>query len=329
MKPLVVTLGEPAGIGPDVVLLAAEKRTLGNSPYWVVADRNLLEARAKQLNLGVSFHAFEGALPANPNPGHIWVEHVPMPTPILVGQPSPSNASYVLKTLEIATNHCLKKHAQGLVTGPIHKGVICEAGYSFRGHTEFLQHQSDVPMTQMLFVHPQLKVALLTTHVPLKEVSDHLQADSLKAHIRCLAKGLTQYWGYPSPRIGVLGLNPHAGENGTLGTEEQRCIIPVIHALKNEGLNLSGPLSGDTAFSPGIRTQFDALLAMYHDQALAPLKALGFGEAVNMTLGLPFLRTSVDHGTAFHLAGTGLADPSSFVAAFQLARQLSTHWEPA
>lgn len=323
MKALVVTPGEPAGIGPDIVLMAACRGKLMDFPYYVVADSALLKNRAEQLSLPVVLHTMEPeqsitVLPQN----HLWVYHAPLKQPVLTGHPHSINAKYVLKTLEVATEACLKKQALGMVTGPVHKATICESGQVFSGHTEFLALKTKSPMTQMLFVHPAFKVALLTTHIPLKMVSTSLNQALIQQHIEMLSHGLNKYWNLTHPKIGVLGLNPHAGENGHLGSEEQQIIIPAIKACQQKGIAVLGPLSGDTAFCPKLRNSVDALLAMYHDQALAPIKALGFGEAVNMTLGLPFLRTSVDHGTAFSLAGQGTADPSSFETAFNLAANL-------
>ena len=239
------------------------------------------------------------------------------------GTLDPGNAEYVLDTLREATSQILAGHAAAMVTGPVHKGVINDAGIAFSGHTEFLAELAGVDRVVMMLVAGGLRVALATTHLPLRAVPEAVTAAGLRETLRIIQHDLTSRFGIVRPRIAVLGLNPHAGEGGHLGSEEIDIIEPVVVELKTEGMRLDGPLPADTAFVPRYLERFDAVLAMYHDQGLPVLKHAGFGHAVNVTLGLPFIRTSVDHGTALDLAGTGKADSGSMNAAIELARKMS------
>ncbi|WP_267257255.1 4-hydroxythreonine-4-phosphate dehydrogenase PdxA [Coxiella endosymbiont of Ornithodoros maritimus] len=306
MKSIAITLGDPAGIGPDILIKLAQHNL--SVPLYVIADQDLLANRANKLGL---------TLPSN-----LVIQHVPLKKPCLIGKPNPANAEYILETLHIAATGCQRNDHKAMVTGPVSKAVINKAGIAFTGHTEWLAKLAGVQRTVMLFVTNKLKVALYTTHIPLADVPSSLAPSTLKESIQILQKGLQKYFSIPNPRIIICGLNPHAGENGYLGKEEINVIEPVVKALNTEGFLLTGPLPADTAFTPSHSHHADAILALYHDQGLPVVKALGFGQAVNVTLGLPFLRTSVDHGTAFDLAGTDRADESSLLAAVKLAATL-------
>lgn len=310
MKPIAITAGEPAGIGPDLIIqLSHQKKILNN--ILVIADPELLRERAEQLQL--------------PFPKNLNIFPVSLKKKSVPGKLNPANASYVLKTLEIAAQGCLEKKFSAIVTGPVHKGVINDNGVNFSGHTEFFAQYTKTNHVVMLMVADQLRVALATTHLPLRNVADAITPTLLINTIKILHRDLQNYFGIKNPNILVCGLNPHAGENGHCGHEEIDIIIPVLNQLRSEGLNLQGPVPADTAFLPKLLTQTDAVLAMYHDQGLPVLKHDGFDRAVNVTLGLPFIRTSVDHGTALELAGTGKADTGSFLAAIELVYELNTH----
>ena len=319
---LVITPGEPAGIGPDLILQSA--RTDDASDWLVVADPDLLAARARQLGLRIDIQTVTPEAPRQPHRAdtlRVWP--VPLAAPATTGRLNPANADYVLTTLRLATDACLQGQADALVTGPVQKSVINDAGIPFTGHTEFLAERCGAPLPVMLLVAGALRVALVTTHLPLRAVADAITPDRLQDILHILHHDLQQRFRIDCPRILVCGLNPHAGESGHLGREEQQVIAPVVATLRAQGLNLRGPLPADTAFTPHWLQQADAVLAMYHDQGLPTLKHAGFGEAVNITLGLPILRTSVDHGTALDLAGSGRADTGSFMAAMRLAGDLA------
>lgn len=318
--PIAITPGEPAGIGPDIVLqLALES---GPVPWVCIADPELMAERAHQLGLDIKIRIQQGDTPYSHHSGELLVIPVSLTTPVQTGQLNADNAAYVLETLRLATDGCLNHQFTALVTGPVHKGIINLAGIPFSGHTEWLADHSHTPMVVMMLATEGLRVALVTTHLPLKEVSEAISAERLNAIIRILHTDLQNKFALPRPKIMVLGLNPHAGEDGHLGREEIDTIIPVLENLRTEGMDLLGPLPADTAFSPDKLTQVDAVLAMYHDQGLPVLKHMGFGKAINITLGLPFIRTSVDHGTALELAGTGQANMASLRAALELAAVL-------
>lgn len=320
-KRILITPGEPAGVGPDITLLAAQKHW--DAELIAVADPNLLLERAKLL--GLPIHLSEVNFHSSPNihlPGHLQIVPVSLSVPARPAILDSSNAAYVLETLKIAANLCLQGQAHAIVTGPVHKGIINQAGVSFSGHTEFFAEQAHVTHTVMFFIVDQLKVALLTTHLPLAKVSSTINKDLLQHTITLLHQSLQHAFDIIKPRILVCGLNPHAGEGGYLGREEIDIIDPALAELRQQGYDLEGPLPADTLFTPHVLTRGDAVLAMYHDQALPLVKYLGFGHAVNMTLGLPFIRTSVDHGTALDKAGTMAVDSGSLSAALSLAIQL-------
>jgi 4-hydroxythreonine-4-phosphate dehydrogenase len=307
------TPGEPAGIGPDLAVIYAQKKIRKN--LLVFTDPDLLLARAKNLNLSIKIKEKN----STSTPGEICVFPVKANTQAEVGVLNDKNAQFVLNTLDIATQHCLDKHCDALVTGPVHKGIINQSGIDFTGHTEYLANLTNTPKTVMVLATEGLRVALATTHIPLSSVAQHIQADSLEQTIRIIHNSLQGY-GIADPHIVVCGLNPHAGEDGYLGSEEIEIINPLIKQLNHQGLNLSGSVPADTAFTPDALKGVDCVLAMYHDQGLPVLKTLGFKKAVNITLGLPFIRTSVDHGTALNLAGTGNISLGSLHTALDYAQ---------
>ena len=290
----------------------------------VVADPVLLEEAARQSNRSISIRDWTpGQVPGNTGPETLQCLAIPLRDRCDPGVLNPANAEYVLDTLQQAASVVMDGQAAGLVTGPVHKGVINDAGYVFSGHTEFLADLAGVDQVVMMLVAGDLRVALATTHLPLRDVPEAIDRGSLRETLQIIQRDLTGRCGIVRPRIAVLGLNPHAGEGGHLGREEIEVIEPVIAELQDQGMELDGPLPADTAFVPRHLERFDAVLAMYHDQGLPVLKYAGFGHAVNVTLGLPFIRTSVDHGTALDLAGTGRADSGSMRAAIELARRMT------
>ena len=319
---LALTPGEPAGIGPDLCIqLAAQAR---EHELVVIADPDLLRERARQLGLPLRPGIFDPALPPAPGaPGELRVLPVPLARPATPGRLDPANAGYVLKTLEQAVDGCLDGTFAALVTGPVHKGVINQAGISFTGHTEFLAERTGGTQPVMMLATPGLRVALATTHLPLREVPDAITTPRLERVLRILDQALRHRFHIERPRILVCGLNPHAGEDGHLGREEVEIIEPLLARLRNQGMDLRGPLPADTLFTPSRLEKADAVLAMYHDQGLPVLKHLGFGQAVNVTLGLPITRTSVDHGTALELAGTGRAGTGSLACAIRVAAEMA------
>ena len=318
-KRLLITPGEPAGIGPDLLIQLAQEAKAHD--WLVIADPALLESRAKQLNLPLTIQISEK--PLTRTKSCLPVFPVALKAPTQAGKLAAANADYVLATLTQAVALINAKTADAMVTGPVHKGIINHAGKPFLGHTEFFAELTQTQQTVMLFVvQNQMKVALVTTHLPLAEVQKAITADKLSKVIHTLHNGLQQTFRIANPRILVCGLNPHAGEGGVLGQEEISVIQPVLTRLRAQGLQLSGPAPADTAFTPQHLAEHDAILAMYHDQALPVVKYAGFSHAVNVTLGLPFIRTSVDHGTALNLAGSGKADPGSFAASIDLALDL-------
>ncbi|MFA5627026.1 MAG: 4-hydroxythreonine-4-phosphate dehydrogenase PdxA [Thiohalomonadaceae bacterium] len=312
---LAFTPGEPAGIGPDLAVLLAQQAQ--PAEIVVVADENLLLQRASQRGLPLQLKPFSAAAPQQP--GTISILNVPLATPAEAGKLDAANAAYVLETLRQATTLCLHKTCAALVTGPVHKGIINEAGISFSGHTEFLAALTHTSRVVMMLATPGLRVALATTHLPLREVADAITATRLQEIILILHHELQHRFHLARPRILVCGLNPHAGEDGHLGREEIDIIIPVLDELRQRGLQLIGPMPADTAFTPYQLEKVDAVLAMYHDQGLPVLKHKGFGHAVNITLGLPIIRTSVDHGTALDLAGQGKINTGSLQYAIEVA----------
>ncbi len=306
--PLALTSGEPAGIGPEIALRAAIEVEL---PLALLGDRDLLQARARSLGLPW------------PLPARVAIEHVALRAPVAPGRVDPCNARYVLELLDRAIDGCLGGRFAALCTAPLHKGVINDAGVPFSGHTEYLAQRTGAAHVVMLLVDGGLRVALATTHLPLAAVPRSITRESLAATLDVLHAGLRRRFGLPAPRIAVAGLNPHAGEGGHLGREEIDVIAPAVEAARARGLDVTGPLPADTLFVPALLARFDAVLAMYHDQGLPVFKHASFGHGVNVTLGLPFVRTSVDHGTALDLAGSGRADAGSLIAALALAERLA------
>lgn len=324
---LALTPGEPAGIGPDLCIAAAQQSHAAE--LIAVCDPRLLSDRAEALGVALSLEPFDPEQPARPaTPGRLLIDAAAqLQAPVQPGSPCRENAGYLLQTLTAACAGCLSGRWDALVTGPVHKAIINDAGLAFSGHTEHLaqccaQGAGSAPMPVMMLVAPGLRVALATTHLPLRSVPDAITAPRVERILRILITSLRQDLGIAEPRVLVCGLNPHAGEGGHLGHEEQEVLIPLIERLCDEGMQLVGPLPADTAFVPRQLQQADAVLAMYHDQGLPVLKHLGFGRAVNVTLGLPIIRTSVDHGTALDLAASGRAEPGSLLAAIELATEM-------
>jgi 4-hydroxythreonine-4-phosphate dehydrogenase len=319
---LALTAGEPAGVGPDLLLRLAEHPLAAQRV--VIGDAGVLEQRARQLGLPVRLSEFSPDAARKPTAaGVLELIPVPVAAPVRAGSLDPANAPHVLALLETAASGCLSGLFDAMVTGPVHKGVINQAGHPFTGHTEWLAKRAGGVRPVMMLTAGSLRVALATTHLPLRAVADAITGELLVEVITTLDHDLRRKFGIARPRIVVCGLNPHAGEQGVLGDEEETVIGPALEALRARGVDLRGPLPADTAFTPRILAGADVILAMYHDQGLPVLKHAGFGQAVNVTLGLPFIRTSVDHGTALDLAGTGRAEPGSFLAAERLACDLA------
>ena len=317
---LAVTLGEPAGIGPEIV--AALATTDLPADLIAVGDKDVLLLAAQSRGIALALEPDDGQWRSERHAGSLRYVHIPARAAVTPGRLNVDNAAYVVDMLARAADGCLHGEFDALVTAPVHKGIINDAGIAFRGHTEFFAARAQCNVA-MLLVAPGLRVALATTHLPLAQVPAAITASGLVQILRIVYNDLRTRFRIAQPRIAVLALNPHAGEGGHLGEEEIRVMAPILDGLRAEGMQLDGPLSADTAFVPAKRAHYDAYLAMYHDQGLPVLKALGFGDSVNVTLGLPFVRTSVDHGTALDLAGTGKADPASMVAAAQMAMQLA------
>ncbi|MFN3712517.1 MAG: 4-hydroxythreonine-4-phosphate dehydrogenase PdxA [Alcanivoracaceae bacterium] len=320
IAPIAVTCGDPAGIGPDLALQLRQHVT--DIPLVILGDIEVLAARARQLDLQVALSPWQPGQPLPDQGLPVW--HLDSGIAICAGQPQPASARSVLELLDRAADGCMAGLFSAMVTAPLAKHVIRDgADPHFTGHTEYLCQRAGIERVVMMLVAGDLRVALATTHLPLREVADAIDATLLEQVLTILDHDLRQHFGLLAPRILVLGLNPHAGENGHLGDEEQRIITPTLERLRQRGLTLTGPLPADTAFTPRHLQGHDAVLAMYHDQGLPVLKYAGFGEAVNMTLGLPYIRTSVDHGTAFDLAGSGRAEPGSLIAATRLAARVA------
>lgn len=324
MLPVIAyTPGEPAGIGPDIILQLAKQNLTARLICF--ADPDLLKQRSQQLGLNISISEISDLDQVTEHQAHhLQVWPVLLPHPCQTGVLDPDNASYVLDCLTAAVSAIKQDKIDALVTGPLHKGIINDAGIPFTGHTEFLAKLTQSTPVMMLAAD-QLRVALVTTHLPLSQVSTAITPAKLERVIRILHHDLVNQFSITQPRILICGLNPHAGEDGHLGREEVDIIEPVLKHLRTENINLIGPLPADTLFTPKYLQQADAVLAMYHDQGLPVLKHVGFGHAINITLGLPIIRTSVDHGTALDLAGTGNANTGSLKAALELAIELATH----
>jgi len=324
---IAITAGEPAGIGPELVarLAARHRERPWPARLVVVGDRDVLAARARRIGLAPDLVAFDAA-GAGPVDGALEVWHVPVATPVEPGRPDPANASSVVAMLTRAVDACATGACAALVTAPVQKSVLEDAGTAFTGHTEFLAQHTGTPRVVMLLVGGGLRVALVTTHLPLAAVPAAITREAVAQTIAILAAALARDFGIAKPRIAVCGLNPHAGEGGHLGREDIEVVAPAIESARAAGHDVAGPIPADTVFVPAIASRYDAIVAMYHDQGLPPLKAASFGGGVNVTLGLPFVRTSVDHGTALDLAAdperARSADPGSLFAAVDLALEL-------
>ncbi|NRB38982.1 MAG: 4-hydroxythreonine-4-phosphate dehydrogenase PdxA [Pseudomonadales bacterium] len=328
IKRLALTSGEPAGIGPDLCLMLASQAQ--SHEIITLACPELLQQRAKalgldQLKLEIVTANDLKTRPAKANAlNQIKVLTINLPQQVSTGQLNVANATYVLQILDTAIEGCVSGLFNGMVTAPVQKSIICEAGYNFSGHTEYLADKTQTEKVVMMLATEDLRVALVTTHIPLKDVAAAIDEKLLKQVTQILHDDLKTYFGLENPRILVAGLNPHAGEDGHLGREEIDTIIPALNQLRKEGFSLQGPLPADTLFTPKYLANADAVLAMYHDQGLPVLKFHGFGQAANITLGLPIIRTSVDHGTALDLAGTGNINPGSLLCAINIAATMAT-----
>jgi 4-hydroxythreonine-4-phosphate dehydrogenase len=319
---IAVTAGEPAGIGPDLCLALARLEL--PCSLVILGSRQLLEERAQLLGLDLSLAPYRGPDDA-PESGASLLD-VPLAAPCTAGRLDPANATHVLAMLDRAIDGALRGEFDAIVTAPVQKSVINDAGVPFTGHTEYLAARTDAKLPVMLLAADNLRVALATTHLPLRAVSDAITGPLLDTTLGIIDHDVRRLWGLARPRIAVCGLNPHAGESGHLGTEDRDIILPAIERARAAGLRVDGPLPADTLFVPRNVSNYDVVLAMYHDQGLPVLKSVGFGHAVNVTLGLPIVRTSVDHGTALDLAGTGRADAGSMVAATRLAMEFAARW---
>ncbi len=319
--PLVITAGEPAGIGPDLCVQLAAAST--GIPFVVIADKYLLQQRAAQIGIGLQVRDFSASPESVAQPNTLTVIHVPLVAKCHPGVLNAANSEYVLATLRRAVRGCQTGEFSGMVTAPVHKGIINDAGINFTGHTEFLAEQTGAKQVVMMLVGGGMRVALATTHLALKDVPAAITASLLENVLHTIQHDFQRRFGIAQPRILVAGLNPHAGEGGYLGREEIDVMIPVLDKLRAGGMNVSAPLPADTLFTPQKLAQCDCVLAMYHDQGLPVLKHASFGQGVNVTLGMPIIRTSVDHGTALDLAGTGNADGGSLLEAIKLASRMS------
>lgn len=318
---LAITPGEPAGVGPDLIITLAQQQW--QAMLVVFANAELMRTRANALNIPLTLLPYDASRTDIQPAGSLYIVDISLQDEVIAGKLNPTNSQYVLDTLHQACQINLNGEFQALVTGPVHKGVINEAGIPFSGHTEFFAQQSNTPEVVMMLATEGLRVTLATTHIPVTAVSTAITQPKLDKVIRIIDHDLRTKFGIAKPHIFVCGLNPHAGEDGHIGREEIDTIIPALNALRQEGITLTGPLPADTIFNPKYLQQADTVLAMYHDQGLPVLKYKGFGQAVNITLGLPFIRTSVDHGTALDLAATGQADVGSFSIAIKEAISLA------
>jgi 4-hydroxythreonine-4-phosphate dehydrogenase len=324
---IVVTSGEPAGVGPDGCVSLAQRDW--EADLVVAADAELLAATAETLGLPLTLEPYDPTRPSRPHrSGTLRVMHIPTSCRVVAGQPDVRNAAYVIEMLDRACDGCTNGEFAAMVTAPVQKSTLMDAGYRFSGHTEYLAERTRAALPVMLLLNDQLRVALVTTHLALADVPRAITRERLRSTLRIVNMDLERYFSLAPPRIAVLGLNPHAGESGHLGREELDIISPVIQELNAEGLDLQGPIPADTAFTPRFLKTADVIVAMYHDQGLPVIKHVGFGNAVNMTLGLPILRTSVDHGTALGLARSGKAETGSLSAAIALAIDLASAREP-
>jgi 4-hydroxythreonine-4-phosphate dehydrogenase len=326
---LAITSGEPAGIGPDLCLQLGRQiddPREARHNLVVLADKGLLQQRAALLGLNIPLHDYQPEQPVAP--GGLCVLHVPLAQAVQCGQLNSANSHYVVQLLERAHAGCRSGEFAAMVTAPVHKGVINDGGIAFTGHTEFLAERSDAQVVMML-VGGGIRVALVTTHLALRNVSDSITGALLESVLGIIQRDLAERFGIVRPRILVAGLNPHAGEGGYLGREEIEVMIPTLDKLRAQGMDVSQPLPADTLFTPHRLAQCDCVLAMYHDQGLPVLKHASFGQGVNVTLGLPFIRTSVDHGTALELAGSGRAEVGSLLEAIRMAVDMVQHQRTA
>ena len=321
-KRIAITPGEPAGIGPDLIIAIAQQA-------WpvqivVVASKSLISERAQQLNLPITLIDYDATAESTPQQaGSITVLDTPLAEPCIAGELNANNGAYVVDTLKIASDKNMTGEFDAIVTGPVNKGLINKSGIPFSGHTEYFAHQANCSDVVMMLATEGLRVALVTTHIPLEYVSKAITYERLQKVTRILHADLKNKFGIESPKIYACGINPHAGEDGHLGREEIDLMIPAFEELRAEGMDITGPLPADTIFQEKYLKEADAILSMYHDQGLPVLKYKGFGSSVNITLGLPFIRTSVDHGTALELAGTGQADSGSMMEAMRNAIKLT------
>ncbi|MDN4503507.1 4-hydroxythreonine-4-phosphate dehydrogenase PdxA [Alteromonadaceae bacterium BrNp21-10] len=313
---IAITPGEPAGVGPDLTIALAQQQW----PVQLVifANKQMMLDRAKLLGLPLALIDYQGQTNTQ-NAAELFVVDIPLGSEVIAGELNSDNGHYVVETLRQACDQNINGHFDAVVTGPVHKGIINKAGISFSGHTEYFALQANIPDVVMMLATEGLRVVLATTHIPLAYVSKAITEERLQRVITIVNNELQHKFGIQQPHIYVCGLNPHAGEDGHMGREEIDVIIPTLDKLREQGIHLTGPLPADSLFQPKYLQQADAVLAMYHDQGLPVLKYKGFGASVNITLGLPFVRTSVDHGTALDLAGTGNADAGSFIYALQQA----------
>jgi len=319
-KRLVITSGEPAGIGPDLVLMLAQQNWAHQ--LIIIADKTVLSERAEQLGIDITLKSYRPDQPVTPSrTGELTLLEMPTPESVETGVLNPANGGYIVEMLKRAIDGCMSREFSAMITGPIHKGVINDAGIPFSGHTELLAEHSGTDRVVMMLATPGLRVALVTTHLPLLEVPKAITPPLLTEILTITNDALKNQFGIHKPNILVTGLNPHAGEGGHMGREEIEIIEPTLDKLR-ESMLLEGPLPADTLFTPKYLQRADAVVAMYHDQGLPVLKHMGFGNAVNITLGLPFIRTSVDHGTALDLAGTGQANLGSFQYALEVAQEM-------
>jgi len=326
--PLLLTLGEPAGVGSDCTLLAFQAHAELFQHVIVAAPSHWLSERASQLGMHINIHECS-SLKADVPDGFLGCWN-PLPAemtsaPVSVGTPSPATAAAVIACIKSAASACIKGNAAALITAPIEKAVLRNSGFDFPGHTEFFASLAGKERVVMMLASEQLRVALLTTHMPLKDVADTLTIEAVTDTLQITHHDLIHRFGIPAPKLALCGLNPHAGEQQHFGDEEATILTPAIRQAKETGIDVQGPLPADTLFSPQIRSQYDAIICCYHDQGLIPIKALSFGDAVNITLGLPFIRTSVDHGTALDRAGSGKVSYSSIMEAINMARKMLHH----
>ncbi len=321
---IAITPGEPAGIGPDLAIIIAQKEW--PDELVVVGSAVLLKERAAQLGLPLTLTTYDPKIPAQPNKkGHLTILPIELAAPCIAGTLDAANGSYVVETLRVACEKNMVGDFDAVVTGPVHKGLINQSGIAFSGHTEYFAHQANCADVVMMLATEGLRVALVTTHIPLAYVSKAITSERLTNVTKILHKDLVNKFGIKNPAIYVCGINPHAGEGGHLGTEEIEVMNPALDILREEGINVIGPLPADTIFQDKYLKEADAILSMYHDQGLPVLKYKGFGSSVNITLGLPFIRTSVDHGTAADLAGQNKADPGSMIEAVKTAIDLANN----